>query len=67
MYLGEIKMQLANGIILELLFQSLALLITGGQATDVMAMKTAVRGRAAQVGNSFLERVEAVMRGKRIC
>ena len=62
-YFGKIAVEVADGMVFNLLFLGFAQLLAGGQAADAMALKTAVQGRVAQLRNSLLERVETVIKG----
>ena len=64
-HLGEIDVQVADGVVLELLFQRASRRLIRGQATDAVALQAAVQGRTAQVRNRLLERVEAVVEGQK--
>ena len=54
-------MEVADGIVLKLLFGGFAPFFARGQAADAVALKTAVQGGAAQVGNGLLQGVEAIV------
>ena len=54
-------MQVADGVVFELLFATRRPVHHRRQAADAVALKTAVQRRAGKVGNRFLQGVEAVI------
>ena len=59
--LGEINVQVADGIVLEFLFCRASPIFAQRQATDAVALKTTVQRRAGQVRNRGLQGIEAIV------
>ena len=59
--LGEIDVQVTDGIVLEFLFRRALPVFVQRQSADAVPLKTAVQGRARQVRNRGLQRVQAVV------
>ncbi len=62
--LGEIDVQVADGVVLELLFRGALPLLVQRQATDAVALEAAVQRGAGQARNRGLQRVEAIVQGQ---
>jgi hypothetical protein len=60
LHLGDVDMEVADRVALELLLRRLVAFDIR-QATDAMALQTAMEGRAGQVRNGRLQRIEAVV------
>ena len=61
LHLGKVDVQIANGVVLELLFRRALPVFAQRQAADAVALETAVQHRARQVRNRGLQRVEAIV------
>ena len=62
MHFGKINVQIADGVVLELLFRRALPLFAQRQAADAVALKTAaVQRRAGKAGNRRLKGVQTVI------
>lgn len=61
LYFREIDVQVADGLVLELLFRRALPVFVQRQAADAVALETVVQRRARQVRNRSLQGVEAVV------
>ena len=58
---GKIDVQVADGVVFELLFAARRSVHHRRQTADAVALKAAVQRRAGKVWNRFLQGVEAVI------
>jgi len=64
LHLGEIEVQIVQGVVLKRRFFGLRPLFARWQAADAVALQAAVQRRATQVRDGFLKRVEAIIKGQ---
>jgi hypothetical protein len=60
-HLGEVHVQVPDGVVLELLFSRALAVLGQRQAADAVALEQAVQGRTGPPRNAGLQRVQAIV------